>query len=144
MNKYHMKDSALTLDATPGNGWKFDSWSGDVHSSANPFTISPSENIFIQANFENTTSGPDDHEPDGIHIYPNPVTGDYLVLEFNERWAGAIMELTDSGGRRMMREIVGGTGSRLIIKGFNELSPGLYILRLETDHKTVHKNILIK
>jgi len=144
MNRHHMKDSALTLSATPANGWKFDSWSGDINNSANPLTISPSENIFIQANFENTTSGPDDHEPDGVHIYPNPVTRDYLVLEFNERWTGAILELTDSMGRRLMKETVSVNGGRMYLKGFNDLSPGLYILRLETDNKTVNKKILIK
>jgi hypothetical protein len=144
MNKYHMKDSALTISATPSNGWKFDSWSGDVNSSANPVTISPGADMFIVANFQNTTYVPDDHESDGIHIYPNPVKSDYIVLELNERWTGAILELIDSGGRRMMKEPVRGTGSRIIIKGFDELPGGLYILRLETDKKTVHKKILIK
>ena len=144
MNKYHMKDSNLTLNATPENGWKFNSWSGDVNSSVNPLIISPSENIFIQANFENTTSVPYDNELDRIHIYPNPVTNGYLVLEFHESRAGVIIELTNLGGRRIMKETAGGNCSRMIINGFDELPGGVYILKLETEIQTVYKKILIR
>lgn len=47
----YYKGSTLTLTATPGFGYKFDSWSGDLTGTANPQDILMDTNKTVTANF---------------------------------------------------------------------------------------------
>ena len=43
--------SSVQLQAVPDAGWEFDSWSGDISTSANPFTVTVDGDKNITANF---------------------------------------------------------------------------------------------
>lgn len=71
-NRYHIKDSAITLTATPEKEWEFISWSGDVNSSENPISFTPGDKLSIQATFQSTV-GLIETRLNSVIIYPNPL-----------------------------------------------------------------------
>lgn len=62
----------VRLEALPDAGWRFDRWTGDVQSAANPLTISASESLTISAVFVEDTRPLDPEPPSPVPTAPDP------------------------------------------------------------------------
>ncbi len=54
----------VTVEATPNDGWIFDSWTGDQESDENPLSFTINEDTELTANFSDTTS----EDPPQYHL----------------------------------------------------------------------------
>ena len=48
---FYPHGTAVTLEATPGDGWAFAAWSGDITGTANPLTVSMGHDLNLTATF---------------------------------------------------------------------------------------------
>ena len=51
------EDTLVTLTASPGIGWQFNGWSGDIFGMENPITIIMNSDMHVTANFTEITPG---------------------------------------------------------------------------------------
>lgn len=70
----------ITLEADPALGYVFQNWTGDLESSQNPFTFSPTSDLSLKPNFAKDLSDSDQDgisNHDEIHIHKtNPLSSD--------------------------------------------------------------------
>jgi len=67
---------------------------------------------------------------EGIIIYPNPA-GDYITVEIPENMQAGIIIISDYTGKTVIEKNI--AGERIITLDINELSSGLFIVRLFSD-----------
>lgn len=92
------------LEATPGYGWEFEGWTGDIESSANPLKIIVTNDMFIHAVFKenvNTSEGSilQEKAAPWLTVFPNPSSG---ILNITSDHLGNVQyRLFSLGGREM-------------------------------------------
>lgn len=63
-----------------------------------------------------------------VKAYPNPASGNEVMLQADESWSGATVLLTDINGRQLHSSIAYSTSYPLNIRG---IAPGLYFLNIQ-------------
>ena len=142
-NRYHLKDSILTLTATPGEGWEFLSWSGDVTGSENPVSITPGDDISIHASFQSTVGVTEVHR-NSFRVYPNPATNGLVTITSTEPLDDAILSLYDMSGRELIRKHVNVSGSQEISLELEHTLNGLYTLRVSSNSNTTYSRLMVQ
>lgn len=143
-NRYHVKDSVLTLTATPEDGWVFESWGGDLTGAENPLSVAPGKDISVQANFRSTagSSGP---QKELLSVYPNPVSaGDRLNILLPFPMEDALLLIYDIHGREIVSKQYTGNRHQIITEELGDTMDGLYMLRLSTIRQTLYSTFLVK
>jgi hypothetical protein len=98
---------------------------------------------WLDVTVENSTVGFD--EPDSLpftlKVYPNPVT-DILTLECSENWSSALnIRIVDLMGRVLVSPLEGYNPWRVPL---NHLSPGIYILIVQTNIHQITRKIIVR
>jgi len=142
-NRFHVKDSALTLTASPADGWDFLGWSGDVSGSENPITITPIENLIVQATFQNT-AGLSESTRNPIRIYPNPATSGQVTITSPNILDDATFFLYDLSGREIQRKQVKLSGINEVSLELDNDRNGIYILRVSTLNNSTFSKLIVE
>ena len=67
-------DTVLSLNAIPGTGYEFDSWSGDVNGNSNPVSLTMNSNKSVTATFVEEGS-----TPSGESVWEENASGAYYM-----------------------------------------------------------------
>lgn len=144
-NKYQLKDSTLTLTATPKNGWLFHSWSGDISTTENPVNITPTDDITVQAIFKESTGIFNKREKlQDIVVYPNPANTENIKIQIADIEGEMKIKITDINGRLITCKDEFLNGNDVIELPFNNFSNGIYIITICSDNFTNHQKVLIQ
>lgn len=130
--------TVLTLEAIPAQNWIFENWSGNVSGTPNPTSVTMNANRTITANFKDV-SFIDDDLYSSFNVYPNPTEGK-LFIEIPEN-SKASLRLVNILGKVMKETNLVNNENSLDI---GHLSPGLYILEIETELGRIIKKINLK
>ena len=126
------ENTEIELTANPDDGYKFESWSGDVTGTDNPVTVTIVSNMNVTANFTPTTSISE--YVNGLSIYPNPSNGIFAVQveqPVSYRVYGISGILLKSGEE---------SGSfNLDMRNYND---AIYILQIESQEGVSFKRIM--
>jgi hypothetical protein len=84
--------------------------------------------------FENATLGIDDQELGDISVYPNPLTSDFVDIQFSQNsGSNTTVELFDLLGKKVMTRKFDGVGKTIRLDNIN-LSSGVYLLNVKQDN----------
>ena len=72
--------------------------------------------------------------PEKVHIYPNPVRNDLHIAYYNPDGHPVKISLNNTDGKVQKNYTDTGYGPREIRLNISALSPGIYLLKLESDH----------
>ncbi len=142
-NRYHYRDSVLTLTATPEEGWEFLSWSGDVNGSENPVSITPGDHIAVLASFLSTV-GSMEVRQNPFRIYPNPAVHGQIIIVVPEPLDDVFLTLYDMSGRVIKSESIKNTKSKDILFEFDSSIKGLYMLRVTNHENTSSSKLMVQ
>lgn len=125
--------TVITLTATPDSGYGFVNWSGDANGTTNVTTVTINSDLTIDANFSATASVKDANRIN-VSVYPNPVTN-YLTVDLDEKIK--IGKIIDATGKEIKRF----NNNKI---NTNKISPGIYILKIETESGKIAMKKIIK
>ncbi len=138
----------VTLTAFPDDGYAFSGWSGDASGNVTPKVINMKQDRVITATFSPVSGIKGlDNQAKGVLLYPNPAGDNTFSVQLNNTWKGNItFALYDSKGRICFQR------DETLAKGENTftfseaafLSPGVYIVKISSEVKTVHRCLMVK
>lgn len=96
-----LADSVIAVEATPGTGWRFDEWGGDLSGSVNPTTLLMDSNKSVTATFIKQvsvaltiTGGPGQILLEATGGYPDQIITSSTAVEYD---TGTSVTFTASG-----------------------------------------------
>ena len=79
----------------------------------------------------------------GIEVYPNPVTGSEININFLEETKGTLeVKVFDVNGKLRMTRRSSVNNNNMVLR--HNLTPGIYIVKIRTDEQEFSKKIVIK
>lgn len=130
----YLKDTVISLMATPSQGWIFNKWSGDLTSTINPISLSINSNKTILATFTEEKTSINSSSDFGFKLYPNPIN-DVLEIELNIDFSRkANIQLFDNTGKLIISNNLNGLKNVLNMKN---LKPGIYFLKLSSENNEI-------
>ena len=143
-NKYHPKNSDITLTATPEDGWIFHHWSGDIADSAsNPLSLTLTGNLQITAVFYFPESTRNQLSNKGIEVFPNPIYDGIIHIRLEEQAKPFTIELIDLNGRILNTWQTRNMLRREFSIPAGNLENGLYFIRAISASRTCIKQLII-
>ena len=116
-----------------GNPNDVEYWASSYHIGGSPFADEPLIN----------SDGPENQSIEDVRVYPNP-TSDLLNIELP--WTGnsqpATIKLYSINGMLLYQEDISGS-STIQLSGLN-LSPGVYLLRVQMENQVQTKKIVFR
>jgi len=131
----------VTLTAMPANGYKFDSWSGDLTDTLLTDTIRMNDYKTVTANFSVVTGTIEIQNQKNMNIVcsPNPIS-DQLTVTFNKNSCQNLSVLDYTGKIYFNLPVDPSAASCKI--DFRSLPKGLYLLKFEGDNGIVVSKII--
>ena len=141
-------DTELTLTAIPDDGYEFTNWSGDASGSGSPKTITVKKDRQITANFSPVSQiNSKGFNSQSVVLYPNPVEDNSFFVQLDNSWQGNItLMVCDAMGRVCdVKQIRIHEGENSISFSDNSaLKPGVYIVNIKSERKTIHRSLIVK
>ena len=135
------KGTMLAINAIANEGWKFDSWAGDINGSNNPEKVTMSKNMIVKAIFTENETKPDAIAGSSCGFYPNASEFKLIMELRNDFSTGVLFQLYDSDGGLILNEEVVGAKHELDVRSIN---PGVYLIKLtNSSNRTITKRITI-
>ncbi|OHX64517.1 hypothetical protein NH26_23365 [Flammeovirga pacifica] len=126
----------VTLTATPKEGFEFVSWTGNVVSTDNPFTVTVDKDLKVTANYKAIVTDISSIEKQETKIYPNPSNGILNIIVPNHETT--TFRLYNLNGK-VMRE--GSFKEKITLNG---LTNGLYILEIKRQDTLERLKVIIQ
>ena len=133
-----LSGSAVTLTATPANGYEFESWSGDYVGDENPLYLTMTEDMEILANFVLDITAIESIETSGISLFPNPNNG-VFTIQLNGNLS-AEYTLCNIAGVKVLSGIVDAQ-QKVEVK---DSKPGVYLLEVNTKQECKVLKVVVK
>lgn len=110
----------FNLNAIANDGWEFQSWTGDIVSTDNPFTLTVTSDLDIKAVFIKKALSVKENSLNNLVVYPNPSNNGVFNVNtpLDQRW-----EVYSITGNKVLI----GNGHKVNISSF---SKGMYILKI--------------
>jgi polyhydroxybutyrate depolymerase len=89
------------------------------------------------------TTGFEQIRPDNLLVYPNPVTGNALVIEFPDILPGSVFSVISSDGRTVISHSIPQNSTR-IVTDISNLTPGFYLAILSGSGKRIVSKFVIQ
>lgn len=122
----------VTIRATPNEGYRFLNWQDG--NTENPRTVTVNSDITYTAYFESTTQGIFNVDDNKITIYPNPTSGKVIIGADDVTH----FDVYNANGQ-LVKTIVRDSSIDI-----SNLPPGVYTLKVETNHSTYVSRVIKK
>jgi hypothetical protein len=100
----------------------------------------PGDSAYVDICFDMQTVGISNHGSSGISIYPNPASSSFVINLPQSFDAAAKVELIGMSGQVILEERISALNTEVPL---NEVSPGLYMLRLTNATEVIHTQKLM-
>ena len=134
------------ITATAADGWKFDSWSGDITGSDNPAYIDITGTTNITATFVKASSIDETTAKVSLSNYPNPVTN-VTTINYSINEASAVSLIVYNTSGKAVKVIVNETkqqGEYSVKFDAGNLPSGVYIYKLQFGSRSIVNKMILK
>jgi hypothetical protein len=144
----HAYGTNVTVTASPGTNFAFDSWTGDTEylnstTSASATIKMPAKPVALTANFRDVTGIPELYD-NSLKIYPNPASNRVMIEFANPGLEQLTIRLININGQIVAEKIVVSLGLAETALDLTGLSPGLYTLIIRGERLNVTRKLIVE
>jgi flagellar assembly factor FliW len=143
----YTEDEAVTLTATPSDGYKFDRWSGDTSGTDSVITVTMNTNKNIEALFTQVSATKIEQQNvlNSFSVFPNPSDGKFTI-SFSSNYTGEVnvQIISANGSIVKAKKLI--KSDELFVSDM-EITPqqlGIYIVKVTAGEYKLQQKITIK
>lgn len=118
-------------------------WTGGKHIQK-LYEISANQILDIKQDMTTSTIGNNSNFVSKIRIYPNPSSGNLIMIESTYGEAIQNVEVFDTHGRSIDSQLIRASQEKNYVRFNDNIQPGIYMLRMRIQGQSVNKKIIIQ